>query len=296
MSDDSSSVPLRQLGWYLTDWRSRAGLTQARAAELLDMSASSLQRLEKGHNSRPNSHIIQAAGELYGAPEDLIAAFIGLAKQGNKKNWWHQYGDLIPGTFDVYVGLEAAATKIHSYQPDLVPGLLQTAAYDYALVRHIWPSAGKEEWDRRVEIKMQRQKIITRKIRPATLDVVIGEAALRRVAGDRSVMAAQIRHLIKMSTRDNVTIRVLPFSAGYPDGKSMPPFVLLEYGTTPLGEEAEPPIVYLEGAVGDMYLQNEEDVRIYHRAYDSIKQAALDEAPSRDLLRQIAWEYERRER
>ncbi|MFQ6226809.1 Scr1 family TA system antitoxin-like transcriptional regulator [Nocardia sp. NPDC002869] len=90
----------------------------------------------------------------------------GLAKQANVKSWWHQYGDLIPKDFDVYVGLEAAATKVISYQPDLVPGLLRTANYDRALARERRPEDILEEQDRRVQLEMQRQKIITRRARP----------------------------------------------------------------------------------------------------------------------------------
>lgn len=183
---------------------------------------------------------IQAACDLYGVPDDLTAALTGLAKQANVENWWHQYGDLIPKDFDAYVGLEAAATKVISYQPDLVPGLLQTANDDRVLARERRPEDIPEEQDRRVQLKMQRQKIITRHTQPVTLEVVVGEAALRRVVGGRSVMAAQLRHLADMSTRDNIRLGVLPFEAGFPDGVSMPPFVVLQFGESAPGEPLEP--------------------------------------------------------
>ncbi|GAA5058998.1 DUF5753 domain-containing protein [Nocardia callitridis] len=176
------------------------------------------------------------------------------------------------------------------------PGLLQTAAYDHSLVRRIWPDATPAEWDRRVQIKQQRQILVTRRTAPIGLDVVIGEAALHRVSGGRAVMAAQLRHLADMSTRDNVTIRVLPFEAGYPDGVSMPPFVVLDFGKTSVGEPAEPTIVFLEGAVGDLYLEDEADVKMYLQAYDGIRRSALDAVASRDLLRRVAREREQRER
>ncbi|QIS18387.1 helix-turn-helix domain-containing protein [Nocardia terpenica] len=296
MSDDSSTVPLRQLGQYLTDWRSRAGLTQAKAAELLDISSSSLQRLEQGQNSRPNSHIIQAAGELYGAPEDLIAAFVGLSKKGTRKRWWHQYGDLIPVTFNVYVGLEARAVELRSYQPELIPGLLQIPAYNRELERLAFPDDDEAEIERRVQIRVQRQHIVKRMRQPVRLDVVIGEAAVRRILSSRAVMAAQIRYLADMSTKPNISIRLLPFEAGFPDGNSMTPFVILDFGQTPLGEAAEPTIVFLEGSVGEVYLEDEDDVRFYHQSYESLRNAALDDIASRDRLRQIAWEHEKRER
>lgn len=296
MSETGSTLPRRQLGRYLLEWRTRAGLTQQRAAELLEIGTSSLQRLEKGQNSRIKSRDIRAACDLYGVPGDLTEALVGLAKQANVKSWWHQYGDLIPKTFDVYVGLEAAATGLFSYQSDLVPGLLQTADYNRALVQRIWPDETAEQWDQRVQIKTQRQNIVTRKTQPIGLDVVVGEAALRRVAGSGAIMAAQLRHLADMSTKENITIRVLPFGAGFPDGVAMPPFVILAFDHDLFGETVEPPVVYLEGAVDDMYLENTDDVKTYYQRYNSIKAAALDETMSRSLLRQVAREHEQRGR
>ncbi|MEU1963192.1 helix-turn-helix transcriptional regulator [Nocardia sp. NPDC019304] len=296
MSETGSTLPRRQLGRYLTEWRTRTGMTQAKAADLLEIGASSLQRLEKGQNSRIRSRDIQAACDLYGVPKDLTVALVGLAKQANVKSWWHQYGDLIPKTFDVYVGLEAAAVKLVSYQPDLIPGLLQTADYAQALVRLAWPDESIQQWEQRLEIKAQRQNLVTRKTQPVVLDVVIGEGALWRVAGSSAIMATQNRHLADMSTRDNVTIRVLPFHAGFPGGVSMPPFVILVFGESVPVDQVEPPVVYLEGAVGDMYLEDAADVGAYTQRYDSIRESALDVNSSRTLLRQVAREHEQRGR
>lgn len=215
-----STLPRRQLGRYLVDWRTRAGYTQVKAAQLLEMGATSLNRLEKGETGRIKNMVIQAICDLYNVPPDLAEAFKGLAQQANVKSWWHQYGDLIPKNFDVYVGLETAATQIITYQPDLIPGLLQTVDYNRSLVELAWPDETFEQWEQRVQIKTQRQRIVTRKTQPVQLNVVIGEAALHRVARSRAIMADQLRHLADVSTRDNVTVRVLPFEAGFPDGAS----------------------------------------------------------------------------
>ncbi len=287
-----STLPRRQLGRHLLERRTRAGYTQAKAAQLLEMGATSLGRLEKGENSRIKTRDIQAACDLYGVPEDLTAALTGLAKQANVKNWWHQYGDLIPKDFDVYVGLEAAATKVISYQPDLVPGLLQTANYDRALARERRPEDILEEQDRRVQLKMQRQKIITRRTQPVTLEVVVGEAALRRVVGGRNVMGAQLRHLADMSTRDNIRLGILPFEAGFPGGVSMPPFVVLLFGESAPGEPLEPPVVFLEGVVGNMYIEDADDVASFLRTYDLIEDRALGDTGGRQWLRNMAREHE----
>ncbi|MFE3058539.1 DUF5753 domain-containing protein [Nocardia sp. NPDC059239] len=197
----------------------------------------------------------------------------------------------MPKHLDVYVGLEAAAAGCVTYQPELIPGLLQTEEYDRALLCARWPNAPAEERDRRTQIKQHRQVAITRKNRPLDVDVVIGEAALGRPVGGPMVMARQLRHLADTSTRDNVSIRVLPLRAGFPGGVSMLPFVILDFGTPPPGEPTEPPVVYLEGMVGSMYLEDQDDVRIYYSAHETLRQAALDETASRNLLRRIAREY-----
>lgn len=290
-SDAGSTLPRRQLGRYLLEWRTRAGYTQTKAAQLLEMGATSIGRLEKGENSRIKTRDIQAACDLYGVPEDLAAGLVGLAKQANVKNWWHQYGDLIPKDFDVYVGLEAAASKIITYQPDLVPGLLQIADYDRALA-DCCPDDTEEMRERRVQLKMQRQKIITRKTQPVMLDVVVGEAALRRVAGSRTIMATQLRHLADRSAEDNVELQVLRSAAGFPGGISMPPLVMLQYGESAPGEPVEPPVVFLEGIVGNMYIEDADDVASFSRSFDRLRDAALDGPSSRQLLRQLAREYE----
>ncbi|CAM4503408.1 helix-turn-helix transcriptional regulator [Nocardia ninae] len=292
MPETGSTLPRRQLGRYLTEWRSRAGMSQQKAAELLEMGSSSLQRLERGQNSRIKVRDIQAACDLYGVPNELADALTGLARQASVKSWWHAYGDLIPKDFDVYVGLESAAVKLCSHQPELVPGLFQTADYVRALFRLVRPDAVRAEEDRWVELKMQRQNIVTRKNRPTTVDVVIGEAVARRMNGGPNVMAAQLRRLADVSTRPNVTVRVLPFRAGFPAGMSLGPFVILDFGKTATGEPTEPPVVFIEGSsVGNLYLEEPEDVERYDRSYEIIRRAALDAEHSRNLLRQIAREY-----
>ncbi|ONM48892.1 helix-turn-helix domain-containing protein [Nocardia donostiensis] len=292
MEDNGSTLPRRQLGRYLLDWRTRAGFSQVKAAELLEIGSSSLQRLEKGLNGRIRVRDVEAACDLYGVPEELTAAFVGLARQANVKSWWHEYGDLIPRDFNVYVGLETAAVKLVSYQPELVPGLLQTPDYVRGLTSRFSPTPSSADLDRWAGLKNQRQQAILRKKRPIVFETVIGEAALRRVSGSSKTMAAQLRHIADISTRPNVTVQVLPFHAGFPEGMALGPFVILDFGTTATGQAAEPPVVYLEGGtVGDMYLEKSADVNRYYQSYHALQQAALDGPTTRILLRQLAKEH-----
>ncbi|MEU3009272.1 helix-turn-helix domain-containing protein [Nocardia asteroides] len=287
----SSTLPRRQLGRYLRDWRTQAGLTIAEAARLMEWGASTLQRLEKGQADRIRTIDINELCRIYGIPDDLAEGLAGLAQQAAVKSWWHAYGDLIPENFDIYVGLEASARRLRAYQSELVLGLLQTADYARALNQLGYPQDSVDELDRRVALRLQRQALITRKHSPAEIDVVLHESVLHRIVGDAKVMAAQLRHLADISTRSNVTLRILPFAAGVPLGVSTGPFTVLEFGTDSKGQPVEPPVVYAEGFTGDLYLERRADVRRYDRAHECLQRHALDCQPSRHLLRQVAKEY-----
>ncbi|NEW48168.1 helix-turn-helix domain-containing protein [Nocardia cyriacigeorgica] len=291
MQDTGSTLPRRQLGRYLMDWRTRAGLSQPQAAELLGIGSSSLYRLEHGQNGKVNLSHVEAACELYAVPEEPAAAFIGLAKQANVHSWWHEFGDLIPETFDVYMGLEAAAQKFISYHVELVPGILQTADYTRALVREGHPHESPAEHERRVQMRQYRQMIVTRKRRPVEVDVVLHESLLRRIIGNPKITGVQLKHVADMSTRANITLRVLPSTAGVPGGHGSGQFVILEFGTNRAGGEIEPPVVYVPTYTGSLYLEKPRDVRRYHGLHEAFQGAALDAVDSRALLRQVAKEF-----
>ncbi|NEW38697.1 helix-turn-helix domain-containing protein [Nocardia cyriacigeorgica] len=291
MQDTGSTLPRRQLGRYLMDWRTRAGLSQPQAAELLGIGSSSLYRLEHGQNGKVNLSHVEAACELYAVPEHLVAAFTGLARQTSEKSWWHEFGDLIPENFDVYMGLEAAAQRFISYHAELVPGILQTADYTRALVQEALPGETPAEHERRVQMRQYRQMIVTRKRHPVEVDVVLHESVLRRTVGSAKATATQLKRLADSSTRPNVSLRVLPNEAGVPGGHSVGQFTILDFGTSRVGGLIEPPVVYVPGIVGGMYLEKPKDVDRYHQAYKAFQDRSLDAVDSRGLLRQVAKEF-----
>ncbi|MEU6559108.1 helix-turn-helix domain-containing protein [Nocardia nova] len=290
MMDSGSTLPRRQLGKYLRDARSALSMSQESAARLADISSSVLQRLEKGEPTRLKVRDLQALCEVLEMPEDTTTAMVGLLRQAAEKSWWHVYGDLIPANFDVYVGFEAAARKLTMYQPALVPGLLQTSDYARALIQAVNPSASDDEHARRLELRMKRQAIVTRKRQAVGLDVVLHESALRSTVGGPNVMSAQLRHLAEIGKLPNVSVRVLPFSSGAPVGDPVGQFAILEFGEDNKGEPVWPPVVYLETFIGCMYLEKPENVERYDRVHHVLQQASLDETASRSLLRQVAKE------
>lgn len=293
MSEVDSSPARRQLGRYLREARDQQGMTLEAAAALMEWGKSSLQRLERGQNQKIRMRDLDGLIEIYGIPADTAEGLKGLAQQAAEKSWWHELGDVIPANFSVYMGLEAAAKSLTSYQPDLVPGLLQIPDYAKVLVRGAFPDESDAEISARVQPRIRRQQLITRNIKPARLEVILFESVLRRVIGSRSVMAAQLRHLADMGTRSNVTVRVLPFTAGMPTGDQCGPFVILDFGLDAHGKPVEPTIVYAEGFSSDMYSEKVGTVDRYAQAYQRIQRVALDAGSSRDLMRKSAREYQR---
>jgi len=124
---------------------------------------------------------------------------MGLARETKTRGWRHAYGDLIPEGFDVYTGLEEAASQLSWYEPELVPGILQTAAYARTLIEADNRGADEEETSRRVHVRMARQPLIRRATAPLHLQVTLNEGILRRPAGGPPVMAEQLDQLAEVS-------------------------------------------------------------------------------------------------
>ena len=158
-----STVPRRQLGRYLRDLRNRQHITVKTAATQLEWSEAKIWRIETGQTSL-RSLDVEAMCRVYAAPADLTEALMGLAKETKAKGWWQAYGDVIPENFDVYLGLEEAASSIAWYEPELVPGLLQTADYARAIIGA--SASADDDTDRRVQLRIERQALI-RRDRPA---------------------------------------------------------------------------------------------------------------------------------
>lgn len=290
MSDDSprASLPRRQLGRYVRRQREEnTALTQAEVAAAMQWSHSKYSRLERGEPGKILDRDLRELGKILEIPDEKTDAMIELARQVAEKTWYNSFNDLIRANFDVYMRMETEAHSMEIYRPDLIPGLFQTADYARSLNRVYFPKDSEEEQDRRIDLKLKRQAIITRKKTPVTVDLVLHESALHTQVGNGLIMATQLRHLADLGTRSNITVRVLPFRAGFPLGMSVGPFVALDFKPDSKGV-AEPTVIYVESYTGDMYLEEAADVGKYRRAFATIQHAALDAVTSRNLLRQVA--------
>jgi transcriptional regulator with XRE-family HTH domain len=287
MADTStgSTVPRRQLGRYLRDLRNAAGLKVRDAARGLEWSEAKMWRIETGQTSL-RSLDVEAMCRIYGAQPDMTTALMSLAKETKARGWWHAFADAMPDYFDLYIGLEAAASQLFDYNGALVTGLFQTEDYARTLIRNDNPGLGDAEVARRVRLRTARQAILRRPINPPLLQVAVDESVLRRPVGGSEIMAEQLDRLEEVSELPNVSLRVVPFSARLHHGMLAGPFTLLRFPPNGSGGESEPPTVYAELLTGAVYLDKPSEIERYSFAFNAIWQQALDEPSSRDLIRQ----------
>ncbi|MGH8887728.1 MAG: helix-turn-helix domain-containing protein [Egibacteraceae bacterium] len=258
------------LGSQLRRLREGKGLSRGEAGYTIRASESKMSRLELGRVSFKERDVADLL-ILYGVTgADERDALLSLARQANQPGWWHRYSDVLPAWFQAYVGLEAAATRIRTYEAHLIPGLLQTEDYARAVTTLGMPDAPPEEIERRVSLRMTRQQVLTRPDAPR-LWAVVDEAALRRPLGGPEVMAAQLEHLIAATKLPNATLQVMPFRFGGHAGEGQP-FVIFRFADPDL-----PDVVYLEQLTSALYLDKREDVDHYAGVMDRLSVQA--EAP-----------------
>jgi hypothetical protein len=271
---------LRMLvGLQLRRLRESGGITCERAGESIRASHSKISRMEMGRTGFKRRDVADLL-TLYGVGEGAVReGLLAMAVRSNAPGWWHTYGDVLPNWFESYVGLEQAASVIRSYEVQFVPGLLQTEAYARAIVRLGHQQAPSAEIERRVDLRMRRQRILTRPD-PPMLWAVLDEAALRRPIGGIATMRAQIQHLIRLAELPQVTIQVLPFSVG--GHAAGGPITILRF---PEGEL--PDVVYLEQLTSALYPDREADIEDYWHVMNSLVVEAEPPAETSTLLQRI---------
>jgi Domain of unknown function (DUF5753) len=198
-------------------------------------------------------------------------------------NWWGEYGDILPGWFENYLGLEAAAATIRSFEVQFVNGLFQTADYARAVTGLGRKSAPGDEIERWVRLRMRRQELLSRPD-PPNVWSVMDEAVLRRPVGGAAVMRAQYRHLIEVAELPHVTLQVIPFTRGAHAGESGS-FTVLRFEERDL-----PDVVYLEQLTNAVYLDQRPDVERYLEVVDEISSQALTPDETARLIEQAARE------
>ncbi|MCQ4083546.1 helix-turn-helix domain-containing protein [Streptomyces sp. RB6PN25] len=251
------------LGTQLRKLREANGISREAAGEAIRGSHAKISRLELGRVGFKERDVADLL-TLYGVvDEEERADYLALARQASTPGWWNQYGDVLPHWFETHIGLEEAASLIRTYEVQFIPGLLQTEQYARAVTRLGHPNAVPREVERRVALRMTRQKLLEAPD-PPRLWAVMDEAALRRPLGDRDAMRAQLEHLLKVAERPNVTLQVAPFSVGGLAAAGGPVTILR------FMERDLPDIVYLEQLTSALYMDKQEDVENYLAVMDRL--------------------------
>ncbi|MEU4645330.1 helix-turn-helix transcriptional regulator [Micromonospora sp. NPDC023814] len=251
------------LGAQLRRLRESSGVTREGAGWEIRASESKISRMELGRVGFKERDVADLL-TLYGvtAPEER-EALLKLALDANSPGWWHRYGDVLPSWFQSYLGLEAAAALIRSYEVQFVPGLLQTREYARAVVLLGHGTAAPAEIERRVTLRMQRQRLLRRE-NPPLLWAVVDEAALRRPIGGREVMRGQVAALVEATKSPHIRLQVIPFAAGG-HAAAGGAFTILRFGDQDL-----PDIVYIEQLTSALYLDKRDDLDYYAVAMERL--------------------------
>ncbi|MFK0116487.1 helix-turn-helix domain-containing protein [Streptomyces sp. NPDC090994] len=283
-SNVNPTVRRRRLGQELRRLREVKGMTAEEVAERLLVSQSKISRLENGRRSISQRDVRDLCGVYEVEDQRIVDSLMQMAKDSRQQGWWHAFGDI---PYSVYIGLETDAESLRVYEPQIITGLLQTRTYAEALIQGALPETPAADVEKRVNVRIRRQERITSENGPLRLWVVLDEASLRRVVGNRQVMREQLEHVAEMSQQPHITVQVLPFDVGAHPG------VNGQYSILEFADAADSSVVYIEGVTSDLYLEKAHDVQKYTVMYEHLRAQALNVDESRRRIEDVAKEYAR---
>lgn len=283
-SSVNPTVRRRRLGQELRRLRELKGMTAEEVAERLLVSQSKISRLENGRRSISQRDVRDLCGVYEVEDHRIVDSLMQMAKDSRQQGWWHSFGDI---PYSVYIGLETDAASLRVYDPQVVPGLLQTRPYAEALITGALPETTPTDIEKRVQVRVRRQERINAPENPLRLWTVLDESALRRVVGSRQLMRDQLEHLVEQSQLPHVTVQVIPFEMGAHPGLNG------QYAILEFPDAADSSVVYIEGVTSDLYLEKANDVQQYSVMYEHLRAQALNVDQSRQLIADIAKEYAR---
>lgn len=283
-SNVNPTVRRRRLGQELRRLRELKGMTAEEVAERLLVSQSKISRLENGRRSISQRDVRDLCGVYEVEDHRIVDSLMQMAKDSRQQGWWHSFGDI---PYSVYIGLETDAASLRVYDPQVVPGLLQTRPYAEALITGALPETTPTDIEKRVQVRMRRQERIAAPENPLRLWTVLDESALRRVVGTRALMREQLEYLVEQSQLPHVTVQVIPFDMGAHPGLNG------QYAILEFPDASDSSVVYIEGVTSDLYLEKANDVQQYSVMYEHLRAQALNVDHSRQLIADIAKEYAR---
>ncbi len=259
-------------------------MTAEQVADRLLVSQSKISRLENGRRSISPRDVRDLCGVYEVDDPRLIDSLMQMARESRQQGWWHAFAELST-TYSVYIGLETDASSLRVYEPQVVPGLLQTKEYAEAVISGALPEVGPDEVTSRVQVRMRRQQRLWDDRNPLRLWAVVDEAVLRRAVGGPETMVEQLHRLVECAQLPNVTLQVMPFSAGAHPG------VNGQYSVMEFPEASDSTVIYLEGGTSDLYLEKPHDVQHYSVMYEHLRAQALSPDHSRTFIAKLAADY-----
>jgi transcriptional regulator with XRE-family HTH domain len=247
--------------------RDAALMTGEEAAGRLGWSPSKISRIETAQTPASPADLRRLLDvyEVDGTQRERLELLVqGLGLRG----WWDAYADTLGPEYAALIALEAEAASVRWYSPMLVPGLLQTEQYAREVIRSGFLTAPPGEIERRVQVRMTRQRVLT-KDSPLRLSVILDEAAILRPVGSAEIMHAQLLQLVNAAGRANIELQVLPLAAGSHPATSG------EFTILGFPELIAPDVVYLENMTSDLYVEGEGEVYRYGLAFDHLRTLAL---------------------
>jgi transcriptional regulator with XRE-family HTH domain len=287
----SPTVRRRRLGLILRNLRERQGLTGEQVGAAVERSGSWVSRVETGRvglRGRDLADLLDVLGVSDPAVREDLAA---LAREGKQRGWWSKYADSLSGPYATYIGFEAEAAKLQVYETLTVHGLLQTEDYARALFHAALPTLDRDAMERRIKVRLARQESLigtgngdtsgaagtSGRFRPLELWAIFDESVLHRRIGGGDVLRGQLRYLREATELPNVTVQILPFSAGAHPGM-VGSFTVIKF---PVEDDTD--VVYVEGVTSDIFVESE-DARWYNVVFDHLLANALSPSDSRTRI------------
>ncbi|MDY0810505.1 helix-turn-helix transcriptional regulator [Kitasatospora purpeofusca] len=257
----AATVRRRQLGSQLRAIREQRGLKLEEVEQRTGITSAKLSRIELAKSAAKPADVDTLA-RMYECDDQLRESLVRVARDGNKRGWWLNYGEALAPWLSDQISLEEAATTFRTYQVQLIPGLFQTAGYARAVHARLAIGATPEDLEARVRVRRERQAILTQP-KPLEMQAVIHEAAIRSLVGGAQTMREQLEKLLELAALPNITIQVMPSETGVHQGMNGP-FAILGFPDSDLD------VVLLEGLLTSEWVEDAERVTVFDRAFRGI--------------------------
>jgi transcriptional regulator with XRE-family HTH domain len=271
---DSPLARRRRLAAELRQARQASGLTQEQVAGGMDWSLSKLIRIEAA-SAGISANDLRGLLSLYEVTDpERVNTLLALARAARERSWWSAYRDVAPESLLQLMEYESAAHVIRQFETTFIPGILQIEDYARAVIQNYYDERpGSDRVRALAELRVRREGLFDIE-NPPLFQFMVDEAVVRRLVGGSLVMRRQLRRLIEVADKPNITIEFIPFSAGLHPGMKGP-FEIIEFA-----DPAESDIVYMESPRGDIFSNDPDETLRYRQAFEELGRSSLQPGDS----------------